>query len=161
MKKKVVSTKKEFLIRRKKKVTIAVGLALFVIGFWLFYNFFQRPIPDEQFALCEQVAQDLAMELPSNVTSGTLWIEVTDDFFVKADLNKDSVKVTPSNNYSYRDDAVVAEFNDGALILERRDGVLAAILVSALVGLLFFIAELILANKHEILNANVTDATSE
>lgn len=162
MKKKVISTKKEFLIRCKKKVKIAVGLVLSVVGFELFFNVFQQPVPDEQFALCEQVAQNIAMNLPSNVTSGNFWIDVTDDFSVHVILKNDSVEVTPSDEYFCCPDTAIVKFNDGALVSERRDGVPVAILVSVLIGFLCFIAGLLLVNKiYEILNADVTETTSE
>lgn len=162
MKKGIVSNAKEIFIRYKKKVRIAVGLVLSVVGFVLFLNVFQQPVPNEQFALCEQVAQNIAMNLPSNITSGTLWIDVTDDFSVHVIFKNDSVEVTPSDEYFCRPDTAIVKFNDGALVPERRDGVDVAILTSVLVGLLCFIAGLLLVNKiYEILNADVTETTSE
>ena len=163
MKKKFISKlKKVFTQNNKKRIRIIVGSILFVVGFWLFFEFFQKPISEEQFNLCEQVAQEVSAKLPSNVTSGTFWIDVTDDFSVRVILKNDSVEVTPSNNYFRRPDTAIVKFNDGALVPEREYGTSVAILLSVLFDLVCFIAGLLLVNKiYEILKADVTEATSE
>ena len=163
MKKKIVSKlKKVFTQNNKKCIWITVGSILFVAFFWLFLNFFQKPISEEQFDLCKQVAQEVSMKLPSNIPSSTFKMDVTDDFSVRVELTHDSVRVSPSNNSSFRSDTVIGKFNDGTLVLERRDGTLIAVMLSTLFGLMGFILGRILVNKiYEILNADVTEATSE
>lgn len=159
MKKEIIvnNAKEEFLIRHKKKVKIAVGLVLFVVGFVLSFNFFNQPIPNEQFSLCEQVAQDIAMKLPSNVTSGSLSIDVTDDFSVDVVIKENSVEVTPSYYFALPDTAI-AQFNDGALVSKQRDNFPVVILVSVLIGLVCFIVGSLLVTLQYI---DVTKKTSE
>lgn len=63
-----VSNKQKLLIRRKERVKVITGLVLFAVSFLLTLYFLVQPLPDEQFAICEKVAENTAMRLHDNVT---------------------------------------------------------------------------------------------
>lgn len=132
----------EALTRQKRKIQkriqIAIGSVTFVVAYLLSWNFLCQPLTDEQFGLCEQVAQDVVKYLPDTVSSSDLYVNVTDDFSVHVTTGKNFVNVT-SQGFYHRDDKVVGKLKNDTFIIERKNGIASAIFISILFGIAFFI----------------------
>lgn len=137
----------DMFTRRKRKIQLVVGLVMFIVGFLIFWNFLQQPITDEQFGLCEKVAQDVAKNLPNRLSNNSFLVDVTDDFRVLVIADENSVSVY-AQDFFHRLDGIVAKLKNGTYKFERKNGIFTAIFLSTLCGgSLFFIVGLLIVNK--------------
>lgn len=129
----IVGKIKEGFTQYKGRIRIATVVIMFVVGFLVFYNLIQQPLTDEQSALCEQVAYEVATKLPDTVTSISFTLQVTDDFSVNVSTIDNNISVKPANSL-YFTGRVIAKFQDGTFMPEWESGPI--FLISTLIGFL-------------------------
>lgn len=115
-------------------------IALIIAGFLVSWFFFNKPLDDEQFKLCEQVAQQ------TYEARDQFLIEEKEGF--KVQVSQTSIEVM-LDNYSSRG-KIVAKLQNGEFIMNRDLQTREAIISSVLAGFLFvcigFLLILLIAN---------------
>lgn len=120
---------------RKKSIEILVSIilaicaviALFIGGYLFCWNFFEKPLSDRQFELCEQIARDVYAQ------KGNVIVEVPEDFSVSIDTTTITVNV---DSIRYRGN-VIARLENGKLVMTRNSENGQAVFLSILMGVMF------------------------
>lgn len=119
---------------RRKAVRIAIMVLAFIIGYMACWTLLMRPMNDEQFAMCEQVAKDVYNQ------SGQTIIEAPEDVYV----NVTSTTITVGlQSVTYRGE-VIAKLQNGELVLTRNMQTARAVFLSILIGIICFLISVII-----------------
>lgn len=108
-------------------VLVVIAIALFIAGYLVSWNFLRKPLNDNQFELCEQVARDVYAQ------KGTVIVEAPEDFSVEMTTTTITVKYA---NRLCRG-KVIAKLQNGELVMTRNMEIGDAVFVSILMGILF------------------------
>lgn len=126
------------LFNQLKKVTsVAIAIAIYLVGYLISWNFLQIPLNDTQFELCEQLAIDMSENIPNLIGSSTFCIQVTDDFYAYVNMSSRSIKVFSAHPFHYG--KVVAKLKGGKPIPKREMQYAKRILISSIIGLILFL----------------------
>lgn len=110
-------------------ILVVVSISLFIAGFFVSWNFIEKPMSDSQFDMCEQIARDVYEQ------KGNVIIEVPEDFSVSITTTTITVK---SADYFVRG-TVDASLCNGKLVIVRNLENYEAISVSVLTGIAFIL----------------------
>lgn len=120
----------------KKGISVAIKLAIFIVGFLVSWHFVFVPMNKDQVELCEQVAIEVRKSLPDSAFSGGFFMRVTEDFYVHVTISSTgSTSVTPTVPFNCS--KVVARLKDGELITSHEMDTVKAVSCNTLIGLLF------------------------
>lgn len=112
---------------------VAIAIALFIAGYLVAWNFFEKPLNDNQFEACEQVARDIYAQ--KAVIS-----EVAEDFSVS--MTTTAITVRPTRS-PYRG-KVIARVQNDELVIIRDMETGGAIFFSILIGIFFVLVPILL-----------------
>ncbi len=110
-----------------KIVVISLAIVMAIAGYLISWNVMIKPLNDNQFELCEQVARDVYAQ------TGNLIVEVPQDFSV--DITETTIEIK-YNNTLYRG-KVIAKLQNAELVMTRDMEVVPFVSLSVLVALLF------------------------
>lgn len=116
-----------FVIEVILKMLIAI--TLFILGFMISWGSLFRPLNEEEFKACEQVAREMYFQRNQS------FIPQKEGFSIQR--SSTSVAVTSSNPFNIG--KVIAESRNGEVILERDMQTENAIIISILIGILFLL----------------------
>ena len=108
-------------------VLVIIAIAIFSAGFLVCWNFMKKPLSENQFEMCEQIARDVYEQ------KGQVIVEAPEDFSVSISTTTITVK---SANTFFRG-KVLASLQNGELVMTRHLEQGDAIFLSILMGILF------------------------
>ncbi len=118
-----------------KKAGIGVILtALFIAGYLVSWNFLIRPMNDDQFEVCEQIARDVYAK------KGDVIVEVPDGYFVSKTTT--TITVEPAN-IPYHG-KVTARLQNGELVITQNTEIAGRIGLSMLIGIIFLLVSILI-----------------
>ena len=124
---------KKFYFKHKNgihtTILFIVAIALFIIGYYISWNYIEKPMNDAQFRACEQVAKSV-YEQNSNMI-----VEVPEGFYVSIDTTSISVKL---DSQVYRG-KVVGKLQNGEFVTIKDYQINEGVSISILMGLLFIL----------------------
>lgn len=113
---------------------VIIAIALFSAGFFVGWSFMEKPLSENQFELCEQIARDVYEQKRQVI------VEAPEDFSV----NVSTTTITVSSSYPFFRGKVLATLQNGELVMTRSLETGDAVFISILMGILFVLLAILL-----------------
>lgn len=121
-------------------VIVIIAIAIFSAGYFVSWNFIEKPLSENQFEMCEQIARDVYNQKKQQVI-----VEAPEGFLVS--ISTTNITVESANPF-FRG-KVLASLQNGELVMTRHVEQGEAIFLSILMGILFICISILIVQKYK------------